>query len=52
MRQSILVVYGVAGVKCLTSGLWQDPGDGTVDVQRTTIEDLGETGSHLQKPHP
>lgn len=31
----------------LTSGVGVDPGGGAVDLQRTPVEHLGETGSHL-----
>lgn len=30
-----------------TSGVWVDPGRGTVDFQRAAVEHLGETGPHL-----
>lgn len=38
----------VSGFLLATSGVGVDPGSGTVDLQRTTVEHLGETCTHLQ----
>lgn len=37
----------VRGFLLVTSGVGVDPGGGTVDLQRTAVEHLGETRTHL-----
>lgn len=38
----------VSGFLLVTSGVRIDPGSGTVDLQRTAVEHLGETCPHLR----
>lgn len=44
-----LMLVFVSGFLWVTSGVGVDPGSGTVDLQRTAVEHLGETRTHLRK---
>lgn len=43
-----LMIATASGFLLFTSGVRIDPRSGTVDLQRTAIEHLGETCSHLR----